>query len=65
VLLPGVQVGRRARLSRVVADRGCVFPDGIVIGENAAEDAARFFRTDNGVTLVTKSMLAALAPAVA
>ena len=57
VLLPEVQVGRRARLTRVVVDRGCVIPDGMVIGEDAAADAKRFFRTDNGITLVTREML--------
>ena len=35
VLLPGVQVGRGARLTRVVVDRDCVIPDGMVIGEDA------------------------------
>ena len=62
VLLPGVQVGRRARLTRVVVDRGCEIPDGMVIGEDAAIDAERFYRTDNGITLVTREMLAKLAP---
>ncbi len=57
VLLPSVQVGRRARLTRVIADRDCVIPDGMVIGEDAAADAARFFRTDSGITLVTREML--------
>jgi glucose-1-phosphate adenylyltransferase len=57
VLLPGVQVGRRARLHRTVIDRDCVVPDGLVIGEDAAADAARFYRTDTGITLVTRDML--------
>jgi len=57
VLLPSVQVGRRTRLTRVIADRDCVIPDGMVIGEDAAADAARFFRTDSGITLVTREML--------
>ena len=60
VLLPGVQVGRGARLTRVVVDRGCSIPDGMVIGEDAAEDAARFYRSDNGITLVTREMLGQL-----
>ncbi len=60
VLLPGVEVGRGARLTRVVADRGCRIPDGMVIGEDAAADAARFLRTDSGITLVTRDMLRAL-----
>jgi glucose-1-phosphate adenylyltransferase len=57
VLLPGVQVGRHARISRAVIDRDCVIPDGLVIGEDAAADAARFHRTDKGITLVTRDML--------
>jgi glucose-1-phosphate adenylyltransferase len=61
VLLPEVQVGRRARLSRVVVDRGCVIPDGLVIGEDADEDARRFHRSEHGITLVTRDMLAKLA----
>jgi glucose-1-phosphate adenylyltransferase len=60
VLLPGVQVGRRARLTRVVVDRGCEIPDGMVIGADAALDAERFYRSDNGITLVTREMLAKL-----
>ena len=60
VLLPEVEVGRHGRLKRVVVDRGCHIPDGMVIGEDAAADATRFFRTDSGITLVTKAMLAAL-----
>jgi glucose-1-phosphate adenylyltransferase len=57
VLLPGVQVGRRARLTRVVVDRGCSIPDGVVIGEDPEQDAARFHRSPNGITLVTSEML--------
>jgi glucose-1-phosphate adenylyltransferase len=57
VLLPGVQVGRHARINRAVVDRDCVIPDGLVIGEDAAADAARFYRTDSGITLVTRDML--------
>ena len=57
VLLPGVQVGRHARVSRAVVDRDCIIPDGMVIGEDAAADAARFYRTESGITLVTRDML--------
>ena len=60
VLLPAVQVGRHARLRHVVVDRGCSIPDGLVIGEDAEADAARFFRTSRGITLVTAEMLARL-----
>jgi glucose-1-phosphate adenylyltransferase len=60
VLLPGVEVGRHVRLNRVVVDRGCTIPDGMVIGEDADADAQRFYRTENGITLVTRGMLARL-----
>jgi glucose-1-phosphate adenylyltransferase len=57
VLMPGVQVGRGARLTRVVVDRGCQIPAGMVIGEDAELDASRFHRSPNGITLVTAEML--------
>ncbi len=60
VLLPEVQVGRNARLTRVVVDRGCRIPDGLVVGEDPAEDARRFYRSEGGVTLITPTMLAKL-----
>ena len=61
VLLPEVIVGRHSRLTRVVIDRGCQIPQGMVIGEDPLEDARRFERTDKGITLVTREMLARLA----
>lgn len=57
VLLPEVQIGRGARLTRAVIDRGCHIPDGMVIGEDAESDAKRFHRSENGITLVTMEML--------
>jgi glucose-1-phosphate adenylyltransferase len=61
VLMPGVEVGRGARLTRVVVDRGCQIPDGMVVGEDAQADAQRFHRTSSGITLVTSAMLDRLA----
>ena len=60
VLLPDVEVHRLARLTRVVVDRGCTIPEGLVVGEDADADARRFYRTDNGITLITSDMLARL-----
>ena len=60
VLLPDVEVGRHARLTKVVVDRGCRIREGLVIGEDPDFDAKRFYRSDGGVTLVTAEMLAAL-----
>jgi glucose-1-phosphate adenylyltransferase len=57
VLLPEVEVGRMCRLSKVVVDRGCHLPEGLVIGEDAELDAKRFERSPGGVVLVTREML--------
>ena len=60
VLLPEVEVGRHARLTKVVVDRGCHIPEGLVIGDDPDLDATRFYRSEGGVTLVTAEMLEAL-----
>jgi len=57
VLLPNVTVNRSCRLRRVVVDRNCVLPEGLVVGEDAALDAQRFERTEGGVVLITREML--------
>lgn len=57
VLLPDVEIGRRARLKRCIIDHGVHVPAGMVIGEDAEEDARRFRRTENGITLVTRQMI--------
>jgi glucose-1-phosphate adenylyltransferase len=60
VLLPEVRVGRGARLTRCIVDRGCSIPEGLVVGEDPVLDAARFNRTSRGVTLITREMLSRL-----
>jgi len=60
VLLPYVDVGRHARLTNVVVDRGVRIPEGLVVGEDPEEDARRFRRTEKGICLVTQKMLDAL-----
>jgi glucose-1-phosphate adenylyltransferase len=60
VLLPEVDIGRHCQLRKVVIDTGCQIPAGMSIGFDAASDARRFFRTDQGVVLVTREMLARL-----
>jgi glucose-1-phosphate adenylyltransferase len=57
VVLPGADIGRGARLRKVVVDRDCRVPEGLVVGENAQEDALRFHRTASGVTLISGPML--------
>ena len=60
VAFPDVVIHRGCRLTNVVLDKQCVLPPGTVIGEDAEEDARRFYRSENGVVLVTRSMLKAL-----
>ncbi|MBS1187367.1 MAG: glgC [Burkholderiaceae bacterium] len=60
VILPACEIERHCRLRKVVIDRGCKIPEGLVIGEDAELDAKRFYRSENGVVLVTQDMLAAL-----
>jgi glucose-1-phosphate adenylyltransferase len=57
VVLPDCYVGRNARLTRVVIDRGVRIPEGLVVGEDPVEDAHRFRRTEAGVCLITQSMI--------
>lgn len=57
VVLPECQIGRRARLSKVVLDRGVVIPEGLVVGDDPKLDASRFRRTDAGVCLITQAMI--------
>ena len=60
VILPGVDVARRCRLRRAIVAAGCRVPEGLVAGEDAAEDSRRFHRTEGGITLITQDMLARL-----
>ncbi len=57
VILPYCNIGRGARLNRVVIDSGVRIPEGFVVGEDAELDAQRFHRSANGVCLITKSMI--------
>ena len=57
VLLPEVEVGRGAILSRVIVDQGARIPPGLRAGIDPEEDARRFHVTDKGITLITPAML--------
>ena len=61
VILPWCDIGRNARLKKVVLDRGVKIPPGLVVGEDPALDAKRFRRTDKGVCLITQPMIDRLA----
>ncbi|MBK8457198.1 MAG: glucose-1-phosphate adenylyltransferase [Phyllobacteriaceae bacterium] len=60
VVLPECVIGRKARLSRVVLDRGVIIPEGLVVGEDPEFDAKRFRRTAKGICLITQPMIDAL-----
>lgn len=58
VLLPDVVVLKNCKIQNAIIDRGCIIPDGMVIGYNQDHDRARGFRvSEKGITLVTRKML--------
>jgi len=58
VLLPRVEVGRHCRIQKAVIDKGCIIPDGTIIGEDPVADAERFYlEEESGIVLVTPDML--------
>lgn len=60
VILPYCNIGRGARLSKVIIDSGVRIPEGLVIGEDPVLDAQRFRVSEKGVVLVTRDMMARL-----
>lgn len=61
VILPYCNIGRNARLKRVILDSGVRIPEGLVVGEDPELDARRFRRSESGVCLITKRMIDQLA----
>jgi glucose-1-phosphate adenylyltransferase len=57
VIMPGCQIGREARLHKVVLDQGVTIPKGLIVGEDPVVDAVRFRRTEKGVCLITQDMI--------
>jgi glucose-1-phosphate adenylyltransferase len=57
VIMPEVDIGRRARLRNVVVDRGVRIPEDLVVGEDPEVDAQRFRRSEGGVCLITQPMI--------
>jgi glucose-1-phosphate adenylyltransferase len=60
VILPHCNIGRGARLSRVILDSGVRIPEGLIVGEDPVLDGRRFRRTESGVCLINKAMIDAL-----
>jgi glucose-1-phosphate adenylyltransferase len=57
VILPNVTIGEHCYICKAVIDKGCIVPDGMVIGKDPGADAERFHVTEKGVVLVTPEML--------
>jgi glucose-1-phosphate adenylyltransferase len=57
VVLPGVEVGRSARLRNVIIDRGVRIPEGLIVGDDPVLDSRRFRRSEGGVCLITQTMI--------
>ena len=55
--LPYVDAARSTRLKNVLIDRGVRIPEGLVVGEDPELDAKRFRRTEQGICLITQSMI--------
>ena len=53
ILMPGVRVGRHARIRRAIVDRDVLIPRGALIGYDHDEDRRRHTVTDSGVVIVT------------
>jgi glucose-1-phosphate adenylyltransferase len=62
ILMPGVRVGRHARLRRVIVDRDVLIPRGALIGYDAEEDRRRHTITESGVVIVTAEDNPLIAP---
>jgi glucose-1-phosphate adenylyltransferase len=55
ILMPGVRVGRHARIRRAIVDRDVFVPRGALIGYNEEEDRRRHTVSDSGIVVVTNA----------
>jgi len=53
-LMPGVRVGRHARIRRAILDRDVTIPRGAIIGYDLEEDRRRHAVTEGGIVVVTR-----------
>jgi glucose-1-phosphate adenylyltransferase len=53
MLMPGVRVGRHARIRRAIIDRDVIIPRGAMIGYDLDEDRRRHTVTESGIVVVT------------
>ena len=59
ILMEGVDVGRRARLNRVIVDKRVQIPQGYQIGYNLKKDVQKFTVTPSGIVVISKGTLLA------
>jgi glucose-1-phosphate adenylyltransferase len=57
ILFAGCNIGRGARLSRVICDKNVTIEDGTVIGEDPEQDAERFHVTESGLVVIPKNAI--------
>lgn len=57
VILPRVEISRDCVIQNAIIDKGCYIPPGTQIGVDIEADRKRFHVEDNGLVLVTPSML--------
>ena len=53
ILMPGVRVGRHARIRKAIIDRDVFIPRGAMIGYDLEQDRTRHTVTDSGIVVVT------------
>ena len=52
ILMPGVRIGKGARVRKAIIDENVCIPAGSEIGYNEKADRQKYFVTDNGITVV-------------
>ncbi len=57
VVLPNAEIGREAKVTRAIIDKGCIIPPKMIIGEDLDKDKEKFYVSPGGVVLVTAEAL--------
>ncbi len=57
IVLPDVEIGRHCHITKAIIERGCIVPEGTVIGVNSEDDKKKYHVSAGGVVLVTAEML--------
>lgn len=57
VVLPNVEIGRNASLTKVIIDSSVQIPEGLIVGQDPVLDAKRFRRSEKGICLITQPMI--------